>query len=299
METLRSILQKAQSERVAIAHFNVSDFLLTKSVVYAARETNRPVVIGLSQGERDFMGVKQIVALVDSFREEFNLPLFLNADHTHSLSKAVEAAKAGFNSVVFDMSSLPFDENIRQTREAIKTLKAINPDFVVEGEIGDIGSGSEIHDLASPGEASLTTPEEAQKFVREPGIDVLAPAVGNRHGMSRDMAAGHARKHLNLKRIAEIKEATGSLLTLHGGSGTQDEDLQGAIAAGINLIHINTELRVAWRQGLEKGLREMPGEVVPYKLLPPAFEAVKAVAASRIALFSTPGGAIAGTAAAS
>jgi len=288
METLLSVLQKAQAGRVAVAHFNVSDFLLTKAVVQAAHEANKPVVIGLSQGERDFFGVKQIVALVDSFREELNLPLFLNADHTHSLPKAVEAAKAGFHSVVFDMSSLPFDENIRQTREAIKTLKAINPDFVVEGEIGDIGSGSEIHDVAAAGEKSLTTPEEAQRFVRETGVDVLAPAVGNRHGMSAEMAKGHARKHLNLKRIAEIKEATGSLLTLHGASGTQDEDLQGAIAAGINLIHINTELRVAWRQGLEKGLREMPGEVVPYKLLPPAFEAVKAVAASRIALFTAP-----------
>jgi len=288
METLRSVLQKAQAARVAVAHFNVSDFVLTKAVVYAAREANRPIVIGLSQGERDFFGVKEIVALVDAFREELNVPLFLNADHTHSLPKAVEAAKAGFHFVVFDMSSLPFDENIRQTREAIKTLKAINPDFVVEGEIGDIGSGSEIHEVAAAGEKSLTTPEEAQRFVRETGVDVLAPAVGNRHGMSAEMASGHARKHLNLKRIAEIKEATGSLLTLHGASGTQDEDLQGAIAAGINLIHINTELRVAWRQGLEKGLREMPGEVVPYKLLPPAFEAVKAVAASRIALFTAP-----------
>jgi fructose-bisphosphate aldolase class II len=285
METLRTAMERAQSERVAIAHFNVSDFLLAKAVVSAARETGKTIVIGVSEGEREFIGVKQIAALVRAFREELETPLFLNADHTHSLQGAIEAAKAGFDSVVFDMSALPFAENIRQTRDAVRALKAINPDFVVEGEIGDIGTGSAIRNLETASEQSLTKPEEARDFVRETGIDVLAPAVGNRHGMSPDMAKGTAKKRLKLERIAEIKAATGALLTLHGGSGTNDEDLQAAISAGINLIHINTELRVAWRRGLEKGLAEMPDEVVPYKILPWPLRAIKEVAVSRISLF--------------
>jgi fructose-bisphosphate aldolase, class II len=286
METLRAVLEKAQSEQVAIAHFNVSEFLLLKAVVLAAQEARRPVVIGLSEGERDFFGVKQAVALVKAYREDLDTPLFLNADHTHSLPKAIEAAEAGFDSVVFDLSALSFDDNIRQTTEAVKILKNINPNIVIEGEIGDIGTGSAIHNLEPAGEKILTTPDEARHFVRATGVDVLAPAVGNRHGMSADMAKGAAKKRLNLQRIAEIKKATGALLTLHGASGTNDEDLQAAIKAGINVVHINTELRVAWRQGLEKGLRDKPDEVVPYKILPAAINAVKEVAHSRIMLFS-------------
>jgi len=286
METLRTVLERAQSERAAIAHFNVSDFLLAKAVVSAARDTGKPIVIGVSEGERDFIGVRQIAALVKAFRDELETPIFLNADHTHSLARAIEAVKAGFDSVVFDMSALAFEENIRQTREAVTALKAINPDFVVEGEIGDIGTGSAIRNLETASAESLTTIEQARQFVQATGIDVLAPAVGNMHGMSPDMAKGTAKKRLNLERIAEIKTVTGALLTLHGGSGTNDRDLQAAISAGINLIHINTELRVAWRQGLEKGLAEMPGEVVPYKVLPYALNAIRNVAVSRISLFS-------------
>src|SRR5262249_43069849 len=150
-------------------------------------------------------------------------------------------AKTGFDSVVFDLSALSFEDNIRQTREAVTSLKKINPDIVIEGEIGDIGTGSAIRKLETTSEKSLTTPEEAHKFVQATGVDVLAPAVGNMHGMSPSMAKGTAKKRLNLQRIAEIKQATGALLTLHGASGTHDNDLQAAISAGINLIHINTE----------------------------------------------------------
>jgi fructose-bisphosphate aldolase class II len=285
MEKLRPLLERAQSERVAIAHFNVSDFLLAKAVVSAARETGKAIVIGVSEGEREFLGVRQIAALVKTFREELDTSLFLNADHTHSLAKAIEAARAGFDSVVFDLSALPFQENIQQTRQAVTELKAINPDFVVEGEIGDIGTGSAIRNLETASERSLTKPEEARQFVQATGIDVLAPAVGNLHGMSPDMARGAAKKRLNIERIAEIKAATGALLTLHGGSGTNDEDLRAAISAGINLIHINTELRVTWRQGMEKGLAEMPDEVVPYKILTYPLNAVKDAAVARIRLF--------------
>ena len=100
------------------------------------------------------------------------------------------------------------------------------------------------------------------------------------------MVQGKTKKHLDLARIAEIKSATGALLTLHGGSGTDDEDLRRAIAAGINIVHINTEIRVAWRHGLEEGLAKQPHEVVPYKILPAAVEAVKQVATSRLKLFN-------------
>jgi fructose-bisphosphate aldolase, class II len=285
VRSLRDLLQEAQKSGVAIGHFNISDLVLLKAVFAAAREVSAPVIVGLSEGEREFVGVRQIAAFVRSLREEFDFPIFLNADHTHSLAKAVEATKAGFDSIVFDVSALPFDENVRETKQAVETLKAINPSVLVEGEIGDIGTGSEIHEKAPDLQKGLSTPEEAKQFVENTGVDVLAPAVGNMHGMLKSMVQGETKKRLDIERIARIKEAARVFLTLHGGSGTDDEDLRKAIAAGINIVHINTELRVAWRHGLEDGLAKQTNEVVPYKILPSAVDSVKQVVSSRLRLF--------------
>ena len=286
MHTLGEVLKQSEKGGVAVGHFNIGDFTILKAVFEAARDLKVPVIVGASEGERKFLGVRQIDALVRSLREEFDFPIFLNADHTHSLASAIEAAEAGFDSIVFDLSALPFEENARQTKAAIETLKAINPAILIEGEIGDIGTGSEIHDVAPDLAKGLTTPEEAKQFVEATGIDILAPAVGNMHGMVRSMVQGTTKKRLDLARIAQIKSATGALMTLHGASGTNDDDLRQAIAAGINIVHINTELRVAWRRGLEEGLSREPQEVVPYKILPTAIEAIRQVAVSRLSLFN-------------
>jgi fructose-bisphosphate aldolase class II len=293
MRKLRDALEQSRKDRVAIGHFNVADWVLLKAVVASAQELNVPVVVGASEGEREFVGVGQIAATVRSLREECDCPIFLNADHTHSLAKAVEAARVGFDAVVFDLSALPFEQNVRQTKEAVEALKTINSDILVEGEIGDIGTGSEIHEAAPDLSQGLTSPVEARQFVESTGVDILAPAVGNMHGMLKSMVQGHTRKRLDIQRIAQIKSATRVPLTLHGGSGTDDEDLQKAIAAGINIIHVNTELRVAWRRGLEEGLAKQPDEVAPYKILPFAVEAVKKAARSRLKLFNADRSAIA------
>ncbi len=168
----------------------------------------------------------------------------------------------------------------------MEALKSVNPKILVEGEIGNIGTGSEIHESVPDHSKDLTTPEEAKQFVESTGVDILAPAVGNTHGMLQSMVQGSVRKRLDLTRIREIKRASRSLLTLHGGSGTEDHDLEDAIAAGINIIHINTELRVAWRHGLEAAFAKNPREVVPYKLLPIAEESVKQVVLARLRLFN-------------
>src|SRR5579864_8835112 len=125
MQTLREVLEDAQKKQVAIGHFNVSDLVLLKAVFTSARELNIPVVVGASEGEREFMGTRQIAALVRSLREEFDYPLFLNSDHTHSLSDALEAARAGFDLIGFDATALPFEQNMRATREVIEAVKAI------------------------------------------------------------------------------------------------------------------------------------------------------------------------------
>jgi len=281
--TLRDVLTRLQREGAALGHFNVADHVLLKAVIAAAAETKLPVLIGASEGEREFFGARQLAALVNSERQESDLPIFLNADHTHSLAKALEAAKAGFDAVTIDFSALPFGENVARTKEAVQAIKAVNPAILAEGEIGDIGTGSEIKETAQGGK--LSTPEEARQFVEATGIDNLAPAVGNMHGMLKSMVQGKAKKHLDLERIAQIKKAAGVFLTLHGGSGTDDEHFRKAIAAGINIIHINTELRVAWRESLDKSLARDTNEVVPYKILRPVVDSVKQVASSRLRLF--------------
>jgi fructose-bisphosphate aldolase class II len=288
MRSLREILSDAQNRGVAVGHFNVSDLTMLQAVPAAARELSVPVLVGASEGERAFLGTRQIAALVRALREQYDCEISLNADHTHSLAKAEEAVIAGFDSVVFDLSALPFEANAQQTKQAVEALKSRNPSLLVEGEIGDIGSGSEIHDRAPELARGLTTPEEARQFVEFTRVDVLAPAVGNMHGMLASMVGGSARKRLDIDRIRQIKAATGSFLTLHGASGTDSMDLCRAIGAGINIIHINTELRVTWRRALEDSLSAQAREVVPYKILPQVVESLKQVVRARLELFNQP-----------
>jgi fructose-bisphosphate aldolase class II len=285
MTTLRDALTQLEKQGAGLGHFNVADLVSLKAVIAAAADTGFPVLVGASEGERDFIGARQLGDLVKSLREETGLPVFLNADHTHSLKKAVEAANAGFDSVGVDFSALPFDENVAQTKQVVQAIKAVNPAIIAEGEVGDIGTGSEIHESAQADFKNLTTPEQARQFAEATGIDILAPSVGNRHGMAKSMVEGKAKKHLDLERIAQIKRAAGVFLTLHGGSGTEDEHFRKAIAAGINIIHINTELRVAWRRSLEESLALDPNEVVPYKILRPVVDAVREIVISRLRLF--------------
>src|ERR1700747_301299 len=125
MVTLRDVLTGLEKEGAALGHFNVSDQVLLKAVIAAAVETKLPVLVGASEGERGFFGARQLAALVKSLRQESNLPVFLNADHTHSIEKAMEAANAGFDAVGIDFSALPFEENVARTKQAVQAIKAV------------------------------------------------------------------------------------------------------------------------------------------------------------------------------
>jgi fructose-bisphosphate aldolase class II len=285
MKSLHEVLADCAARHVALGHFNFSDLAALNGIVAAARGLNVPVLVGVSEGEREFIGVQQAAALVKSWREEFNFPIFLNADHTHSLDKVREAAEAGFDEILFDGSALPLEENIAQTQKAVEIIRGIDPNIVIEGEIGYIGSQSEIIDKKP--DLILSTPKEAARFVAETGVDALAPAVGNMHGLLENMVSGAEHKRLDIERIRQIKAAIGDKwMTLHGGSGTAEEDFTAAIAAGMNIIHVSTELRLAWRRSLEAALAAEPNEIAPYKLFPPAVEGIKEVALGRLKLFN-------------
>src|SRR5215469_16830482 len=281
MSALREVLQEAGRRRVAVGHFNFSELVVLKAAAQAASELAVPVVMGVSESEREFLGIREAVALVHSLREENGREIFLNADHTHSIEKAEQAARAGFDMIVFDASETPLEENIAETRRAVEAVKSIRPSILVEGEVGYVGSGSEIHEKR-PDHIRLTEPEEARQFVGETKVDLLSPSVGTTHGMLPSMIRGTEHKRLDIARIRAIKKTVGLPLTLHGGSGTDDDDFRKAIEAGIAMIHINTELRVAWRRGLEEALGKEAGSLAPYKVLPDVVRQVKAVMVRRL-----------------
>ena len=286
MISLSDALRGAEQNKTAIGHFNISDLAGLHGIVAAARELKVPVIIGVSEGERKFVGVRQVVALVKSMREELNHPIFLNADHTHDVAGCIEAAQAGFDAVLFDGSKLSLEENMREMRAVAEAVRKINPEIIVEGELGYIGSSSEMREGIPEGAAikpeDLTKPEEAARFVKETGVDLIAPAVGNIHGMM----ANAPEPNLDIKRVADVAAAAGVPLVLHGASGNTDLDVRKAVEAGMRIVHINTEIRLAWRKGLEAALAANPKEVAPYKILPGAIEGVKSVVLAKLRVFN-------------
>ena len=290
MQTLRQHITSVAENKTAIGHFNISNLEALRGIFNAAQKLNLPVIIGASEGEREFIGVKQAVALVNSLREEYNYPIFLNADHTYSFEKVKEAIDAGFDSVIFDGAKLSLEENIVATKQCVEYAREVSRttgrDVLVEGELVYIGQSSKILDAIPEGvelgEESLTNAEDAERFVAETGVDLLAPAVGNFHGMLR----GGVDPKLNIERVAAIRAAAGVPLVLHGGSGNSAEDFLAAIHSGVSIVHINTEIRLAYRDALKLALQENPEEIAPYKILKPSVAAVEKVVEMKLKTFN-------------
>jgi len=285
MKTLREYVMEAWQKKVAIGHFNISNVEGFWAIVRAAKELNVPVIIGVSEGERSFMGVSQVKALVDSVRET-GQPVFLNADHTYSFEKVKEVVDVGYDAVIYDGTEQTFEANVLATKKCVEYAKSKNPNILVEAEIGFIGKSSKILKEIPAGvkisEEFLTKPEEAKKFVELTGVDMLAPAVGNIHGM----LVGGKDPALNINRIKEISDAVKIPLVLHGGSGNSAEDFKAAIDAGVAIIHVNTELRVAFKNALKMELQSEPDETTPYKIMKPSVEAMQAVVTEKLKTFN-------------
>ena len=286
MKTAKEYILEAQKNKKALGHFNVSNMEGVWAVSRAAKSLNLPVFIGVSEGERDFIGIKEIRAIVTAVKEDLDHPIFLNADHTYSFDRVKEVVDAGFDLVIIDGAKLSAEDNLKLTQESVQYAKSKNPNILIEGELGYIGQSSKLLNELPEGvnldPKSLTHPDVAKDFVNKTGIDLLAPAVGNIHGMLK----GGGNPALNIERVKEIGEAAGVPLVLHGGSGSSDEDFANAIEAGISIIHINTEIRVAYRDALKKSLQDEPDEISPYKIAKPAMVAMQKVIENRIKLFN-------------
>lgn len=257
------------------------------AIFHAAKRMKVPVIIGTSEKERAFMGVRQCVALVKSLREEFGYPVFLNADHTYSFEKVKEVVDAGYDAVIFDGAKLPFDENVELAKKCVEYAKSKNADVLMEGELGYIGASSKVYDILpsdvhlSPD--TLTKPEDAERFVKETGVDLLAPAVGNIHGMLKNSP----NPALDIDRIKAIRESAGVPIVLHGGSGITNHDFRRAILAGVSIIHISTEIRIAFRHALEKTLKAETEELAPYKIMENAVFEMEKVIEEQLKVFLT------------
>lgn len=287
MISLRETLLKAKKEHKAIGHFNVSQIEFIRGVCYAAQRKQAPVILGVSEGERNFLGLDLVVWMVKKAREEFTIPIFLNADHTHTIEGAYKAIDAGCDAVLFDAASKSLEENITDTKKVKEYIDTYNKekgaDILLEAEIGYIGSSSTTFDTLPEGvsldAASLTTPQQAEQFIKETGVDLFAPAVGNIHGMYKD----RKNPELDIERIKDIAKIVSAGLVLHGGSGISDQNMKDAIEAGISIIHVSTELRVAWKEGIEEALKRR--EATPYTIASEGQKNIENVVEKKLELY--------------
>lgn len=283
---LNDYLRLARKSGQAIGHFNFSTEDVLKGIIEACRESDAPaVMVGTSEGEAGFIGIKEAAVLVKTVRDDYNFPVFLNADHFKSLEKCKEALDAGYDSVLIDGSKLEYNENIEVTKRVVEYARQIskyrNIEISVEGELGYLRGASEVQQKIEISPADYTGPEEAADFVKKTGIDRLAVVFGNIHGIVTDQ-----EEKLDIEHFRKIVAAMPAVYyVLHGASGLKDQDIKAAIKAGISNVHFNTELRIAYKEGIHKVFHEKPDETTPYKYLQPAVEEVKRVVAAKIKLF--------------
>jgi fructose-bisphosphate aldolase, class II len=276
------LYKKAKKEGYAIGAFNTSDLNITKAIIQAAEELESPVIIETSEGEINFLGAETSAAEVVNLAKGAKVPVVLHLDHGKSFETVEAAIKAGYTSIHLDGSSLPLTENLELTQKAVAL--AHKNGIPVEAEIGHIAGGSELHKTKieiSPD--TLTEPAEAAEFARATKVDVLAVAIGNIHGMYSNPP------QLDFERLAEITNKVKTFFSLHGGSGIPARQVKKAIKMGIIKVNVNTEIRLAFHQGLLHEFEVNPDEVIPYKYLPAGTEAVEKVIKAKIRMFGSAG----------
>jgi len=275
---IKGYLKKAQKDKWAIGQFNFSTLDQLRGILAAARKSKSLVILGTSEGESRYLGLEEILALVEISKMKYKVPAFLNLDHAKNLKLIKKAVDFGYSAVHFDGSDLSFKENIKRTREVVKY--AHKKRVLVEGELGCIRGESKLNKgKALIKKEDLTPLELVSKFVKETKVDSLAIAIGNIHGVYK------GKPRLDFKLLKEISKKTNAFLVLHGGSGIPNAYVKKAIKLGIVKVNINTELRIAWKRALDK----TGDEVKPYKVLPQVEDAVQKKVIEKIKLFDTKG----------
>jgi fructose-bisphosphate aldolase class II len=288
-EKARALYARTREEKFAVGAFNIDNQETLIAVVRAAAAKQAPVLVQLSQGEVDAIGLANARSLVDNYKAEYGIEIYINLDHSPSVEAAKAGIDAGFEFIHIDLSQAKKDatneEIIAATKEVVEYAKTTGA--LVESEPHYFGGSSNVHTEDIDYDEirkTFTTPEEAHEFIAATGIDTFAVAIGNLHGTYP------VPKQLDLDLLEQIVAATpNGHYSLHGGSGTPDEQFRGAVTRGISKININSDLRKAFRNTLEKALADNPSEFAVVKLMGGVIDAVQAVVEAKIDSFGSAG----------
>ena len=288
MKNIKYYLKRAQKDHWAIGQFNFSDFTQMKAIVNKASELRSPIILGTSEGESKFFGLEEAVALRDVLRKKTGLPIFLNLDHGKSFEYLKQAIDAGYDMVHIDGSKLSLEENIKITKQVVKYARSAGwrRGVTVEGEVGRIGTDSSklYSEKFEIKEEDLTNPDQAKEYIDKTKVNLLAVSIGNFHGIE----ISGIDPNLRLDVLKKVRDQIGDVaLVLHGGSGTPEDDIRGAIKDGVVKININTELRLAFAGNLRRALERDREEIVPYKFFADAESSVEKVTGLKIELFGS------------
>jgi len=287
-EKARNLMKRAREEHFAVGAFNVDNQETLIAICRAAQKNNSPVLVEVSQGEVDAIGLANMRCMVDNYKAEMGLEMYINLDHSPSVEHAKKGIDAGFEFIHIDVSQANHDatdeEIIAATKEVVEYAKKTGA--LVESEPHYFGGSSNVHTEEINYEEikkTFSTPEGAKAFVDATGIDTFAAAIGNLHGKYP------VPKELDLDLLKQIREAIPCNISLHGGSGTPLHFFEDAAKIGVSKVNINSDMRYAFRITLEKALADNPKEFAVPKIIKPVIDAVQEVVEEKIAAFGSAG----------
>jgi fructose-bisphosphate aldolase class II len=287
-EAARALMQRARDEHFAVGAFNLDNQDILKAVVRAAVAKQSPVLVEVSHGEVESLGLDNIRDMVDNYKSELGIEIYVNLDHSPSVEAAIEGIEAGFEFIHIDISQAKHEateeEIIIETKRVVEHARLTGA--LVESEPHYFGGGSSLFKEAFDYEEvkkSFSTPEGAHHFVSETGIDTFAAAIGNLHG------SYPVPKVLDLELLKQLRDSIDCNISLHGGSGTPLHYFVEAAKIGVSKININSDMRLAYRTTLEKALKDNPDEIAVIKLMDDVVAAVQAVVESKIDAFGSAG----------
>lgn len=269
--TAYTLMKEAQQNGCAVPAFNIDNLESAMAVAKVMKETDLPVIVQTIPRTLNYGGIKTYPAMMNALMSGSQTRYAMHLDHGSSAELAQLCIESGFSSVMYDGSTLSFEENVKNTAEVV-TIAAKNG-VSVEGELGTVG-GKEDGDVEL--EASFTKVSEAVEFSQKTKVDTLAIGVGTAHGVYK------GTPKINIKRIEEIHNAIQTPLVLHGASGLSDETLEECIAAGISKINFATELRQAYTAGIKKSFENNPDEFDPKVYMPLAIESIANVIKAKL-----------------
>lgn len=284
----RELMHRSRSEQFAVGAFNIDNQETLIAIVQAAQKTKSPVLVEVSDGEVKAIGLQNLRCLVDNYRQEYGVEMYINLDHSPSVEACKAAIDAGYEFIHIDISQANHDaseeEIIAKTKEVVEYAKFTGA--LVESEPHYFGGSSNVHKEAFDYDEikkTFSTPEGAKHFVEATGIDTFAAAVGNLHG------SYPVPKQLDLDLLTRVRDSIECQISLHGGSGTPGHFFEEAAKIGVSKININSDMRKAFRDTLVKALQENPNEYAVMKLMPDVVSAVQAVVEEKITIFGSSG----------